>query len=268
MAEKLSAIWKQHRHRRNKPGGVGTIGIMALPCRPSRWLHAGVGAGVRPGGQSALVQEAAVRCAQGPGAGQPGRGGAQCPAGLQCVGSRRRAGPGGARRRQARIPDLFVAGVGSQAHIAAEMFAMRAGLSLQHIPYNSVPAALTDVAGGQIDMMFAQLPAVLPFVKSGRVKVLAVAADARTPLLPDLPTLGEVGGPSISDAISWSAVMAAGGHAPGVARGRSPPVSPAQYRSPQVRGEAGCPGTYRAGRYAAAAGAGVAPGLRGAMARR
>lgn len=111
---------------------------------------------------------------------------------------------------------------------------MRAGLSLQHIPYNSVPAALTDVAGGQIDMMFAQLPAVLPFVKSGRVKVLAVAADARTPLLPDLPTLGEVGGPSIGDAISWSAVMAPAG-TPLALREKIAAGIASAIQSPQVR---------------------------------
>ena len=227
MAEKLSAIWKQPVIVENKPGGVGTIGIMAtVQAEPDGYTLVSV-----PVSDLAVnphlyrkrpfdVRRTWRRSARS----------GRCP--MSCWSPMRwksaTCRPWWARRRQARIPDLFVAGGRKPGPYRGRNVCHASGPVLQHIPYNSVPAALTDVAGGQIDMMFAQLPAVLPFVKSGRVKVLAVAADARTPLLPDLPTLGEVGGPSIGDAISWSAVMAPAARPWRCAR-RSPPVSPAQY---------------------------------------
>ncbi|MBN9472937.1 MAG: tripartite tricarboxylate transporter substrate binding protein [Burkholderiales bacterium] len=99
-------------------------------------------------------------------------------------------------------------GIGSQAHLAAEIFAGRAGVNLLHVPYNSVSAALADVAGGQIDMMIAQLPAALPFIRGGRVKALGVVAEQRSPLVPEMPTLKETTGLSFGDAVSWSGLMA------------------------------------------------------------
>lgn len=99
-------------------------------------------------------------------------------------------------------------GVGSQGHIAAEIFEQKHQLNFQHIPYNGVSNALTDVVGGHIDLMFVQLPTALPFLKDDSIKVLGVAAQNRTPLLPDMNTLQEVTGENYGDAISWSALMA------------------------------------------------------------
>lgn len=234
MAEKLSAIWKQPVIVENKPGGVGTIGIMAtVQAEPDGYTLVSVPVSdlaVNP--HLYRKRPFDVRKDLAP-VSQVGAvpnvllvSNALEVGDVQALVARAAAKPGNLTYSSP--------GVGSQAHIAAEMFAMRAGLSLQHIPYNSVPAALTDVAGGQIDMMFAQLPAVLPFVKSGRVKVLAVAADERTPLLPDLPTLGEVGGPSIGDAISWSAVMAPAG-TPLALREKIAAGIASAIQSPQVR---------------------------------
>lgn len=99
-------------------------------------------------------------------------------------------------------------GVGSQAHIAAEIFEQKHQLDFQHIPYNGVSNAMTDVIGGHIDLMFVQLPTAMPFFKDDNIKVLGVAAQNRTPLLPDMNTLQEVTGENYGDAISWSALMA------------------------------------------------------------
>ncbi|HYG45692.1 MAG TPA: tripartite tricarboxylate transporter substrate binding protein [Bordetella sp.] len=99
-------------------------------------------------------------------------------------------------------------GVGSQAHLAAEIFSERAGIKMLHIPYNSVSAALTDVAGGQVDVMFSQLPTALPFIEAGKVQALGMATEARSVLMPDMPTLKEATGLSFGDAISWSGLMA------------------------------------------------------------
>lgn len=102
-------------------------------------------------------------------------------------------------------------GIGSQAHLAAEMFAERAGIKLLHVPYNGVSAALSDVAGGQVDIMFAQLPTALPFIKDGRVRALGMASEERSVLMPEMPTLAEETGLSLGDAISWSGLMAPAG---------------------------------------------------------
>lgn len=99
-------------------------------------------------------------------------------------------------------------GLGSQAHIAAEIFGEQHELELQHVPYNSVSNALVDVMGGHVDLMFVQLPTVKSHLEDDRLKILGVAARERTPLLPDLNTIQEITGVDYGDAISWSALMA------------------------------------------------------------
>lgn len=102
-------------------------------------------------------------------------------------------------------------GVGSQAHLAAEIFAERIGVKLMHVPYNSVSTALSDVAGGQVDLMFAQLPTALPFIKDGRVRAFGIASENRSILMPEMPTLAEETGVSIGEAVSWSGLLAPAG---------------------------------------------------------
>ena len=111
----------------------------------------------------------------------------------------------------ARTNLLRAAACAVAACLAAEIFAGRAGVGLLHVPYNSVSEALADVAGGQIDMMIAQLPAALPFIRGGRVKALGVVAEQRSPLVPEMPTLKEATGLSFGDAVSWSGLMAPAG---------------------------------------------------------
>lgn len=99
-------------------------------------------------------------------------------------------------------------GLGSQAHIAAEIFREKHELDLQHVPYNSVSNALVDVIGGHVDLMFVQLPTVQSYLEDESLNVLGVAARERSPLLPDLNTIQEITGEDYGDAISWSALMA------------------------------------------------------------
>ncbi len=70
---------------------------------------------------------------------------------------------------------------------------MQAGIDLLHVPYKGGAPALSDVLGGQIPMMFNNLPAIVPLVKSGKLRALAVATPARSPLLPEVPTMDEAG---------------------------------------------------------------------------
>jgi tripartite-type tricarboxylate transporter receptor subunit TctC len=102
------------------------------------------------------------------------------------------------------------AGVGSTTHIAMEMLKAVSNTYMLHIPYNGNGPAGTAVVGGQVDILFGSLPALLPHAKSGRVRALAVGTPKRSPALPDVPTVAESGYPGF-DASLWLAFMAPAG---------------------------------------------------------
>lgn len=83
------------------------------------------------------------------------------------------------------------AGNGTLNHLLGEMLNSMAGVKLQHIPYKGVAPAMTDVIGGQVPMAFASLPSVLQHLKAGRLVAIGVSSPARSPVLPDVPTIGE-----------------------------------------------------------------------------
>src|SRR5688572_6964427 len=83
------------------------------------------------------------------------------------------------------------AGAGSPPHLVAELFKLKTGAQLVHVPYKGTGAALPDVVAGQVQMMVDGPPPFLPHVKSGRLKALGAASEKRNPLLPDVPTFAE-----------------------------------------------------------------------------
>lgn len=85
------------------------------------------------------------------------------------------------------------AGNGAPSHLAGEMFKAAAGVDLVHVPYKGAGPATNDLLAGQIQVMFAPMVAVMPHVKAGRLKALAVTSGKRSPAVPDLPTLAESG---------------------------------------------------------------------------
>ena len=99
-------------------------------------------------------------------------------------------------------------GNGGGTHLAGELFNMEAGTKLQHIPYKGSAPAMTDLLGGQIQLMFADAPSALQHIKSGRVKVLGVASKKRSAMLPDVPTIAEAGNLPNYEAYSWAALFA------------------------------------------------------------
>jgi tripartite-type tricarboxylate transporter receptor subunit TctC len=99
------------------------------------------------------------------------------------------------------------AGIGSPFHIAAEFFKQNAGVDILHVPYNGGAPAVTDVVSGQVDMAFANLVAVLPFVKSEQLRALAVTTAKRSPAAPDIPTMQEAGLPYY-EFTSWFGILA------------------------------------------------------------
>jgi len=84
-------------------------------------------------------------------------------------------------------------GNGSPHHLAMELFKNRTGTFITHIPYRGAAPAMQDVMGGQVPCMFLDLAAGLPIMRSGKVRTLAIGSGARSPLLPDVPTLAEMG---------------------------------------------------------------------------
>jgi tripartite-type tricarboxylate transporter receptor subunit TctC len=102
------------------------------------------------------------------------------------------------------------AGVGSTTHLAMEMLKHASSTYMLHIPYNGNGPAGTAVIGGQVEVLFGSLPALLPHAKSGRARALAVGTPKRSPSLPDVPTVAESGYPGF-DASLWLAIMAPAG---------------------------------------------------------
>ena len=99
-------------------------------------------------------------------------------------------------------------GPGSVAHLAGEMFKSAAGLDATHIPYRAgTPAAVTEIIAGRIQFMYSGITVLLPYVKSGRIKGIAVAANARSALAPNLPTVIESGLPDFTVEV-WVGLLA------------------------------------------------------------
>jgi tripartite-type tricarboxylate transporter receptor subunit TctC len=98
-------------------------------------------------------------------------------------------------------------GVGSQLHLAMELFKQKTGVEMTHVPYRGTPPALNDLLGGHIDILVSNLPVALPVIKSATVLPLALTTAERSPLLPDVPTLAEAGVGDI-DVKSWYGLLA------------------------------------------------------------
>jgi tripartite-type tricarboxylate transporter receptor subunit TctC len=98
-------------------------------------------------------------------------------------------------------------GTGSTPHLAAALFAAMAGIELTHVPYKGTAPATADLVGGQVQIAFLGIPAVLPYAKSGKLRVLAVTGLRRSPELPGVPTVDESGVPGY-DVSPWYGLLA------------------------------------------------------------
>ena len=101
-------------------------------------------------------------------------------------------------------------GSGLTNHLTMELLKSAAGLQITHVPYKGAAAAITGLIGGEINMMFESGPAVIPHVKSGKLKVIAVGTKARSVVLPEVPTVAESGVPGFA-AVAWAAFLAPAG---------------------------------------------------------
>ena len=98
-------------------------------------------------------------------------------------------------------------GSGMSIHMSGEMFKYMAGVNLIHIPYKGSAPAVTDLLGGQVMMMFDNIPSSMPHIKSGKLRAIATTGAKRDPSLPDLPTIAESGVPGYEAGV-WFGLMA------------------------------------------------------------
>ena len=107
------------------------------------------------------------------------------------------------------------AGVGSVNHLVLELLKSRARISIVHIPYRGIAPAVTDMIGGQIDLLTGTIPAVLPFIREGKIKALAVTGATRSSALPQVPSMSESGLRGF-DVLNYYGIV--------VAKGTPPPI--------------------------------------------
>jgi tripartite-type tricarboxylate transporter receptor subunit TctC len=101
-------------------------------------------------------------------------------------------------------------GSGSASHLTMELLKNDAKVFVVHIPYKGFPPAVTDMLSGNIETMFAIIPAVLPQVKAGKLKALAVTGLKRSPMAPDVPSVAELGFPQL-ESLAWIGLLAPAG---------------------------------------------------------
>ena len=97
-------------------------------------------------------------------------------------------------------------GIGGSHHLSAALFEATAGIHMIHAPYKSGAAATTDLMAGQVQLMFEQMYAAMPSLQSGKLRALAITSKARSPLAPDVPTMGEAGFPAV-EVQNWQGLV-------------------------------------------------------------
>ena len=105
------------------------------------------------------------------------------------------------------------AGTGGITHLAIELFKRETGTDLLHVPYRGAAPATNDLLAGTVDTVLLDISVLLPHVRSGTVKILAVTSDTRPPLLPDVPTMREMGFPKVNSD-NWYALISPGAASP------------------------------------------------------
>jgi tripartite-type tricarboxylate transporter receptor subunit TctC len=107
------------------------------------------------------------------------------------------------------------AGQGATTHLAVELFILLTNVKMTHVPYKGSPQAVTDLVAGNVQLGIPTMPAALPFIKSGRVKVLGVTTAKRASNLPEVPTLSEAGVKGYEAAL-WTGILAPAGTPPAI----------------------------------------------------
>ena len=193
VGQPLGPILGQPLVIENRGGASGAIGAkLVAAAEPDGYTllrqHqlAGGDAGRQP--QPRLRSRQGLRAGGQADAEFPGAGGASRFPGE--VGARaRRLCQGQSRQAQLQLP-----GPGNASHLAAELFKLKTGTDIVHVPYKGAAEAATGVMAGQVQMFFGDIGGKLPLIREGRLRALALSAETRSPEMPELPTMIESGG--------------------------------------------------------------------------
>jgi tripartite-type tricarboxylate transporter receptor subunit TctC len=214
LGDKLAARWGQPVVIENKPGAGGTVGVdVAAKATDGHTLAVGFNGPIAYGpflyrkmpydpGRD-LVPVAMTTSQPNVLGVNVEKTGAKTVAEFVAWAKGENAKPGG----KVNYSSL---GNGSSAHLTMELFAAEAGFAATHVPYNGSPPAALAVAQGEADATFMVAPALLPHVRSGKVRLLAVSARERPDSLKDLPTLAAAGYPAV-ESLAWNGLFAPAG---------------------------------------------------------
>jgi tripartite-type tricarboxylate transporter receptor subunit TctC len=206
LAERLSALWGQQVVVENRGGGGGVPGVMAVKDAPPdgyTWLVGTSGTlGVNPSVYAKIPYDPLKDFA-------PASNIFIVPLIIVAHPS---FAPNtvaelveAAKKAPGRI-NFASAGPGTAQHMTGELFKLRAGIDLVHIPYKGSGPGITDLVGGQVPIMFDSVTSALPHIKSGRAKAIAVTTAQRIAQLPDVPTVAESGYPGF-EGVGWSGIV-------------------------------------------------------------
>jgi len=193
LAEKLGGMWRQSVVVDNRPGASGNIGAMAVARSPSD----GHTLLVAPNNVYVINQSISPQLQAG-----------KDLAPITLLGTVPFVLVAGSSLKVSSVRELVElsksrpgglsyasSGVGSPQHLAAEMFRLQTGARLTHVPYKGAAPAIADLLGGQVEIQFGAINQLLPHIREGRLKALAIAGNERVALLPEVPTLSETGVP-------------------------------------------------------------------------
>jgi tripartite-type tricarboxylate transporter receptor subunit TctC len=210
MAEELSRRWPQRAVVENRAGGAGALGMEAVARAAPDGYTLGVGTsgtlGINPSVMARLPYDAERDFAAITNiftlplvfVAHPGFDAGSM---AELVALARRA-PGQVQYASA--------GPGTAQHMTAEMLAHRLGLTMTHVPYRGSGPAMADLIAGNVKVMVDSLASALPNIQAGRIRALAVTGRARTPQLPDVPTVAESVSPGF-ESLGWSGLVAPAG---------------------------------------------------------
>jgi tripartite-type tricarboxylate transporter receptor subunit TctC len=216
LAEELSKRWPQRVVVENRAGGAGAIGMEAIARSPPDGATFGIGTsgtlGVNPSVVARLPYDVARDFA-------PVTAIFTVPLvivvnpdfpvrDIKALLAHIKANPG---------QEFASAGPATAQHMAAELFAWRAGLRMTHVPYRGSGPAIADLIAGNVKLMFDSSSSALPHIQSGRIRALAVTSATRLPQLPDVPTVAETVIPGY-EAAGWSGLVAPAGTPPAIIR--------------------------------------------------
>jgi tripartite-type tricarboxylate transporter receptor subunit TctC len=210
LAEKIAAATKWTLVIDNKPGAGGNIGLDALAKSAPDGYTIGMGQtanlAINPSLYAKMPYDASTDFAP------VGLVSAQPMVLVVSAGSPYRSLADVVAAAKAKADGLTMAsaGSGTVGHLAGELFARRAGLKFLHIPYKGASPAVTDLMGGQVDIMFANTQSVITLVASGKLRALAVSSAQRVKPLPAVPTIAESGYAGF-EAVTWSGLVAPAG---------------------------------------------------------